>query len=158
MTVIIKIDYVGVKSIIDNLKSQELTKCLLRICWCSSNSDELKNYWTSITPNYKQYNLIRQWLLDYNKQYYEMYYFVEDWLNSHKSDNWKLNGGDWEDMSYYEVQIDNGLDKKIITNIVGFDKYLKNIVTAETIHTIEIKEDENYQGLINSLKKLERLD
>lgn len=158
MNVIIRIDYVGVKSIIDNLKSQELTKCLLSICWCSSNSDELKNYWTSITPNYKQYELIRKWILDYNKQYYEMYYFVEDWLQSHKSDNWELIGGDWEDMSYYEVRIDDGSNKKIVTNIEGFDKYLKNIVTTETIHTIEIKTDENYQGLINSLKKLERLD
>ena len=61
-------------------------------------------------------------------------------------------------MSYYEVQIDDGSNKKIVTNIEGFDKYLKNIVTTETIHTIEIKTDENYQGLINSLKKLERLD
>lgn len=148
----------GVKSIIDNLNNQELTKCLLRICWYSANSDELKNYWTSITPNYKQYELIRDWILDYNKQYYEMYYFVEEWLRSYKKDNWEMIGGDWEDMSYYEVEIDNGNNKKIITDIEGFDKFLKNIVTTETIDSIEIKEDKNYQELIQRLKKLEGLD
>lgn len=156
MTVIIKIDYVGVKSIIDNLSSQELTQCLLSICW--ENSNELRNYWLSITPNYKQYEVIRQWLLNYNKQYYEMYFFVEDWLKSFKRDDWKLNGGGWEDMSYYEVQIDNGNNERIITDIEGFDQFLKGNLTTETLYSINIKEDKNHQELIQTLKKLERLD
>lgn len=152
MFVRIRIDYVGVKHIIDNLDNQKLTECLLNICW--ENSNELRNYWLSITPNYKQYEVIRQWLRDYNKQYYEMYYFVEDWLKSFKRDDWKLNGGGWEDMSYYEVQIDNSNNEKVTTNIEGFDKFIKNIVRTETIHTIELKEDKNNEGLIKLLKEL----
>lgn len=158
MTVIINIDYIGVKSIIDNLDSKKLTDCLLDICWRTAYSDELKNYWTSITPNYKQEAVIRDWICDYNKQYYEMYYFVEWWLKSYHRNDLELKGGDWEDMSYYEVEIDNCIYKRIITDIEGFDKFLKNIVTTETIDSIEIKEDKNYQELIQTLKKLERLD
>lgn len=158
MWVTIKIKYKGVKSIIDNLDSKKLTNCLLHICWCSAYSDELKNYWTSITPNYKQEAVIRDWIRDYNNQYYEMYYFVEWWLKSFNRDDLKLVGGDWEDMSYYEVEIDNRIDKRIITDIEGFDNFLKNIVTTETIDSIKIKEDKNYQELIQTLKKLERLN
>ena len=153
MKVKIKIDYVGFKHIIDNLDNKGLTYHLLKICW--ENSNALRNYWLQTTPNYKQYELIRKWLLDYNKQYYEMYYFVEDWLTLHKRDNWKLNGGGWEDMSYYEVEINNGLDKKIVTDLEGFDKFIKNIVDTETIYTIELKEDKNNEGLIKHLKELE---
>lgn len=158
MTVIIRIDYVGVKSIIDNLSSQKLTDCLLHICCCSSNSDELKNYWTSITPNYKQEAVIRDWIRDYNKRYYEMYYFVEWWLKSYNRDDLELKGGDWEDMSYYEIQIDNGNNERIITDIEGFDQFLKGNLTTETLYSINIKEDKNHQELIQTLKKLERLD
>lgn len=153
MWVTIKIKYKGVKSIIDNLSSNQLTNCLSNILW-----GELKKYWTSIIPNYKQEAVMREWLRDWASNMYGMYDLVDWWLKSYNRDDLELRGGDYEDISFYQIKIDNGVKEEITCDIEGFDQFLKGNLTTQTLYSINIETDTNQQELIQTLKKLERLD
>lgn len=157
MKVYIKVNFIGVKHVIDHLTTTELTNYLSYIL--KFESRDLLNYWASINANKKQIHMLRKWLLEKSSDAWAMSEFMEWWIRTYPRNELSLEGFDYDDNSIYMVHIPNCFyteeSKTIRCDIIGFEKFLKGQIKLDNLSTIALNQTENYQKIITKLKELE---